>query len=158
MTNQEVARQLQRLKGLLAKASDASDEDFYLQSHWARYLCILVSGFIENALKEIYSDFIHGNSSKPVAGYAIANLMKLNNPNAGRFLEISAAFKPDWRDQLEAFISEDGRKEAIDSIMANRHQIAHGGDVGITLVKVSDYLKKIVVVLEFIETQCRSNQ
>jgi hypothetical protein len=54
---------------------------------------------------------------------------------------------------LEKFIEQEGRKEAIDAIMANRHQIAHGQNSGITVSRVSDYLNKAEEVLEFIEKQ-----
>ena len=51
-------------------------------------------------------------------------------------------------------MDEEGRKDAIDSIMANRHLIAHGKNSGISLVRVKDYLEKSIEVIEFIENQC----
>lgn len=67
---------------------------------------------------------------------------------------ILKAFKSEWGEELEQFLGENGRKDAIDAIMANRNQIVHGQDAGITVVRVKDYLEKCVQVLEFIETQC----
>ena len=46
MKNIEVIRYQQRLDDLFKKIV-AFAEDIELQSHWARYLCILVSGFLE---------------------------------------------------------------------------------------------------------------
>ena len=46
-----------------------------------------------------------------------------------------------------------GRKDAIDTIMANRHLIVHGKNSGITVARVSDYLDKAEEVLEFLEKQ-----
>ena len=51
-------------------------------------------------------------------------------------------------------MEDNGRKDAIDSIMSNRHLIAHGKDSTISLVRVSEYLKKSVEVVEFLEHQC----
>jgi hypothetical protein len=56
---------------------------------------------------------------------------------------------------LELFMEKEGRKEAIDGVMSNRHQIAHGRDTRITVVTVSNYLEKCVEVIEYIENQCR---
>lgn len=154
MNNQEVARQIQRLRSLIEKAREASNDDFDLQAHWARYLCVLVSGLVENGLKEIYSEFIKNKAAKPVADYAIFYLSKLQNPKGERVMELVGSFKKEWRKELETFLADDGRKDAIDSIMNNRNQIAHGKDVGVTVVGVSSYFEKVVVVLEFIETQC----
>jgi hypothetical protein len=53
---------------------------------------------------------------------------------------------------------DQGRKEAIDSIMANRHAIAHGRDSGITVVRVVSYLDKCVEIIEFIEAQCKGRK
>ena len=55
---------------------------------------------------------------------------------------------------LDEFLSEAGRKEAIDGIMSQRHQIAHGRDAGITVARVTAYLTKSVEVIEFVEDQC----
>lgn len=151
MKNREVNQQVQKLQSLVRKVGDASGNDPNLQSHWARYLCILVSGLVENSLKEIYSEFIKGRAAKPVADYAIFYLLKLQNPKAEKVMELVGSFSKEWRNELETFLAVDGRREAIDSIMNNRNQIAHGGNVGVTVVSISNYLKKIIAVLEFIE-------
>lgn len=156
MMNQEVARQVQRLRSLVSKVQEASANDFDLQAHWARYLCILVSGLVENGLKEIYSEFIKNKAAKPVADYAISYLSKLQNPKAEKVMELVGSLRQEWRAELETFLADDGRKDAIDSIMNNRNQIAHGKDVGITIIRVCSYLEKVVAVLEFIEAQCKN--
>jgi len=89
-----------------------------------------------------------------VGDYVESQLERVQNPKASRFVETAQAFNNRWANDLTIFLEEDGRKEAIDAIMANRHQIAHGKDSGITLARVSDYLAKSVRVIEFIETQC----
>ena len=82
-------------------------------------------------------------------------LSRTQNPKAARFIETAQAFKKIWGEELEAFMNQEGRKDAIDPIMNNRHLIAHGKDSGITVARANDYLKKCVEVIEFIETQCR---
>jgi hypothetical protein len=155
MTNREVARRLQQLKALSSKAGNASVSDIELIAHWAKYLCVLTAGFLEVALEEIYSDYIKRNANQATAKFAISMLGRFQNPKASQFLEIAQHFKESWRSDLETFLEEGGRKDAVNSIMANRHQIAHGEYSGITLARVIDYLDKCVEVIEFIETQCR---
>src|ERR687895_2444231 len=58
-------------------------------------------------------------------------------------------------DDLEKFLVEQGRKDAIDSIIANRHAIAHGRDSGITVARVVQYLDRCVEVIDFMEAQCK---
>ncbi len=155
MKNQEISRQIQRLEALYARARDASDTQLDLQAHWARYLCILLSGLVENGIKEIYSDFIGRAASKPVADYAIAYLLTVQNPKAEKILLIAGSFKKEWREQLQVYLDDQGRKDAVDSVMANRNQIAHGKDVNITLGRLRSFLDKVIDVLAFIEQQCR---
>jgi hypothetical protein len=84
-------------------------------------------------------------------------LRTVQNPNAEKITIIARSFDVHWASALEKFLEENGRKDAIDSVMNNRHQIAHGKDVGITIPQVSEYLEKSIEVLEFIETQVRPN-
>lgn len=154
MKNQELSRQLQRINTLLKKVDEATGMDIEMQSHWSKYICVLCAGFIENAISGIYSDFVDSASNNHVANYAKSNLSKIQNPKTAKFVETARAFKESWASDLENFVAIDGRKEAVDSIMQNRHLIAHGKDSGISIVRLKEWLKKSVDILDFIETQC----
>jgi hypothetical protein len=154
MKSQELSRQLERIESLFQRAQDACGDNVEMLSHWAKYLCVLAAGFLENALQDTYSRFVRQSSSEAVQNYATSQLAKILNPKTGRFLEIAGAFKKSWSEDLKVFVDDSGRREAIDSIMQNRHQIAHGQSSDVTLVRVRDYLAKSVQVIEFIESQC----
>ena len=154
MKLKNLASQQQRLSWLIAQANHLPVDQIELRAHWARYICVLLSGFLENSLKEVYSCYARSCSAPAVGDYVESQLERVQNPKASRFVETAQAFNKLWASDLTAFLEEDGRKEAIDAIMANRHQIAHGKDSGITLARISDYLAKSVRVIEFIETQC----
>jgi hypothetical protein len=154
MNNREISRQIQRLQALITKIDLASAGDLELQAHWARYLCVLISGLLENAVGELYGEYVRRQASPSVAAFANASLAAVQTPKTQRFLEIAGRFNSDWREGLTAFVDTDGRRDALDSIIANRHLIAHGKDSGITITRVKDYLTKAIDVLEFIETQC----
>jgi hypothetical protein len=153
MKNAEIARQISAIRELIKKSSAATAADIELQAHWARYACVLAAGLLENSVVILYSNFAILNAQKPVADYATVQIAKVQNPKSKRFIEIARSFKNSWADDLEKFMEQDGRKEAIDAIMANRHQIAHGQNSGITVARVSDYFNKAEQVLEFIEKQ-----
>ena len=154
MLNPRLSSQLQKLRDLFAKVDAACGGDFEMRSHWAKYLCVLSAGFLENAITEVYGDFVRVAASPPVADYAMASLSRIQNPKTSRFIETARLFKSSWADALESYVDSDGRREAIDSIMANRHEIAHGKHPGITLVRIKTYLDRAVEVIEFIEHQC----
>ena len=154
MNNRNISRQIQRLRDLIKKTDEATAGNLELQAHWARYLCVLSSGLLENALVETYSSYVTSKAIPQIAGFASAALSIIQNPKTQKFLEVAGRFDANWRDELELFVAADGRKEAIDSIIANRHLIAHGVDSGITLARLKEYLNRSIEVLEFIEVQC----
>lgn len=154
MKSQPLSSQYQRLTWLITQASQLGGDQFELQAHWARYVCVLASGFLENALIEVYSKYAKACSNLEVSNYVQSTLGKIQNPKCNKFLQTAGAFDKSWEKDLDTFLSAEGRKEAIDAIMANRNLIAHGQDAGITLVRMKDYLAKSVQVIEFIEVQC----
>jgi len=152
--NPDLRRQVTQINDLIARVPAATGGDLELQAHWARYLCVLAAGFLENALFETYSAFVYAGASPAVASFAASRLENISNPKASRFVEIARSFKPIWGDELDRFLADDARKEAIDSIMANRHLIAHGKQSGITIARLRSFFDRAITVVEFIERQC----
>src|SRR5579871_4005924 len=109
MRNREINSQLTRLNALLQRTTQVGNYDPETQAHWARYLCILTAGLIENALKELYSDYARRSTSGPVAKFVAAQLDLIRSPKAGRFVEIAGYFKQDWKDELQQFVDDMGR-------------------------------------------------
>jgi len=155
VTNVQLKRQLQRLEYLLEKARGI-EADFELQGHWGNYMCVLVAGFLENALKELYGDRARRCASPDVASFVLRTLERVQNPKAKRFEEVASAFSGEWGRALEAHLGEDGgrRRSALDSIMSNRHLIAHGKSTSVSVGRIREYLGPSVEVLNFIEAQC----
>jgi hypothetical protein len=154
MKNRELSRQLQRLNNLIARTDEASNSNLELQAHWAKYLCVLCAGFLENLITEIYVEYARVCANEAVAGYVARQLERIQNPNSQNLLNTTYQFKKSWGKELETYLTQDGRKEAIDTIMTNRHKIAHGEDSNITIIRLKEYLAKIIEVAEFMENQC----
>jgi hypothetical protein len=155
--NKDLTRQLDQLDALFQKAREMRN-DLDLLGHWGRYLCVLSAGFLENSIREIYGDRARRCSTRDVSSYVIQSLERVQNPKAQRFLEVTGAFNKSWAHALDKYLSEDDghRKNSIDSIMNNRHLIAHGRNANISVARVREYLDAGVEVLEFIESMCGS--
>lgn len=155
MRNQKLTSQLDSLKSLLSVTDEATGGNIELVGHWGRYLCVLTAGFLENALREVYGDFVRETASPQVARFAAEKLRTISNPKAGRFVETAASFDPVLASDLETFLNADGglRRNAIDSIMSNRNQIAHGGSAQVSVGRVREYLPRCIQVVDFIENQ-----
>jgi hypothetical protein len=154
MKSQSLTSQLQIIKWLIAEAGKLDASQNELRAHWARYICVLSSGFLENAVKDIYSRYARGCSPPAIGDYVSSALARIQNPKSGRFLEVAVAFNKDWADELTNFLEDEGRGDAIDAIMSNRHLIAHGKNSNISLARITEYLNKSVKVIDYIEEQC----
>lgn len=69
--------------------------------------------------------------------------------NAERLLQLVGRFDLNWRKELEEFIAGE-RKAALDSIVANRNQIAHGQSGDLTYARVQTYYANICEIVEFL--------
>lgn len=157
MKDRDLRSQLDSLTSLLDRTNDATGGNIELMGHWGRYLCVLVAGFLENALTVLYSSYVVRGANTSVANYSIRKLENIMNPKASKFVETARSFSKEWGEELEAYLNDDDgrRKNAIDSIMNSRHQIAHGKATGISVAYVRSYLSDCVDVVEFVEKQLR---
>jgi hypothetical protein len=152
MRNRELVRYSQRLKSLFDKAQQLSD-DLELQSHWARYLCVLVCGFLETAVRLIYTEYARTRADINTSNYVSKSLNRFRSPSMGNIIEVTKLFNKQWADDLEQ--STDGQlKDHVNSIVSHRHKIAHGSDTDISYVRVREYYQSAVRVVELIEEQC----
>lgn len=150
--NSELTKQYKKIENLIVKAKTFEPDD-ELRSHLAKYLCVLSSGFIENAIYHAFSD-IAQKSCPPsiVLTYTKGQLYKLQNTNTDKIKELAKSFNPDWWEKgLRDFLQKDNRSTAINYIFKDRHNIAHGRDSEITIDKLEEYLKKTVEVIKYLE-------
>jgi len=149
--NTELNRQYNRISDLITKAKEFEPDDV-LRSHLTKYICVLCSGFIENSVYHTFSDL--ADSSCPpsvVLTYTKSQLYKIQNANSEKIRALAKSFNPDWHDTIRDFLQEDNRGAAINYILKDRHNIAHGRNSDITILKLEDYLNKTVEVIKFIE-------
>jgi hypothetical protein len=114
---------------------------------------VLVSGFIEKSLSEIVLEHARRTGAPSLQRFVEANTSRFTSAKAEKVLQLLAIFDPDWRRQIESTLV-DKNKDAFDSVVSLRHQIAHGSSVGITFVRIKDYFESIVDVIELIQQTC----
>ena len=156
--NTDLERQYIRLNNLITNTRDSFEPDDELQSHMAKYLCILCSGFLENALKLTLSDFAEQRTEdEMIIAYVKSQLSRINNPNARKIRETAKIFSNEFDDSLRDFMQVNDKASAINYIITDRHKIAHGKDSDITIRKIEDYFDKVVEVFVYIEQDLLRN-
>jgi len=155
--NKELQKQSLKILELINEAEKRYEEDEEFQSHFAKYICILCSGFMENAVELIYSDFIKRiTTSEELILFIESNLQKILNPNSEKLKNIVETFNKSWKKDLNDFLQIDEKSAALNYIIKQRHKIAHGEDSLVTLGKIRDYHLKTVEIIEFLENQCNT--
>lgn len=153
----ELVRQSDRIVKLIDDAEKLFDEDDEMRSHMAKYICVLCSGFLENAVYHIYTEYVRSQTpSEPVRLFLSETLRKILNPNSDKLRSIAKQFCSSWETDLKDYIQIDDRATAINYIIKERHRIAHGQDSDITLARVRNYHTKALQVVKFIESQCEA--
>lgn len=153
MSTREVTDYKRRLDNLFAKHDSIPFDEQEIRSHWARYLCVLVSGFIEVSVRSIYTDYSRRKAIPQVANYVDAKLSSFRNVRMGKLLDLTRSFNPEWEAALRT-ATEGELADAIDSVVDLRNQIAHGVSTGISFGNMKDYYKRVLKVIELLEDQC----
>ncbi|AVP97399.1 hypothetical protein C7S18_09420 [Ahniella affigens] len=141
------------LKRLITSVKSNKDLPDEVVGHMGRYLCVICAGFIETSLAEVFADYVTKRSAEEVASFCLDTLRKIQNPKASRIEEVCARFDKSISVPLKQYLDDGAgaRRLSIDSVMNNRHQIAHGKQSSITIGQVETHLERAIDVFVFIE-------
>lgn len=134
----------------LVKNLDPAEE---LLAHWAKYLCVLTSGLIENSLRIILTRYVADKASPQVANFVESKIKGITNLNDEKISQLLGAFSSEWGDRFTTKRTEP-QKAAIDSVIANRHLIVHGRSVGLSFVRMKEYFEEVVKTIKLIDENC----
>jgi len=148
----QVDREKQRLDNTFKRASGIK-EDLELSADFARYLCVLVSGFLEQAVIEILFEYTRQRSAESIQRYVGSKLRRFTTANAQNVTDLVGSLDPDWQVDLRAYLVDE-HKDAVDSVVNIRHAVAHGRFVGVTMASVNRYYQRVKEVVDHIADLC----
>lgn len=141
-----------RLDATFERASGIQG-DAELLSDFARHLCVLVSGFLEQAVIELTMEHVRRQASPSIQRYAADRLRSFRNANTQKLLKLLGSFDEGWFQDLERYIVDE-RKDAVDSVTNLRNAISHGRFAGVTISRVRAYYKEVNLVVDHIAGLC----
>jgi hypothetical protein len=144
----EVSRLKKRLDTTFTRAP-ASSADIEVQADFAKYLCVLVSGFLENAVIALVLEVAQKRSAPEIALFVERQLEYWTNPNCDKIITLLGDFSPTWRKHAEDYLVDE-RRAAVNSLVALRHKIAHGESVGTSLGQIKAYYATVLDVVGFV--------
>lgn len=153
----ERVRYRQRIKSLVANPPTSVEgigSELEIQAHWAKYTCVLISGFIEQAVKEIILEHASANAAPRIRKYIEGTWPDSKNMRSDAIKDILEHLDPGWSAQYETWVKNEERKKEINEIITWRNAIAHGKESNtnnVTLGSVSTKFQVACQLVDFIE-------
>jgi hypothetical protein len=139
-----------QLDATFGRIAAIDHSEFELRADFARYLCVLVNGYLEQSIRNACAEYAKRRAQPSVANFVVKATSRLSSLKASSLKEQLLAFDASWQDELDALIVDEV-KDAIDSVVSLRHGIAHGQGFDITFERISRYyveVSKAVVSIE----------
>ena len=92
----------------------------------ARYLCVRVSGYLEQATAVILRDHCTKNAWGTVQRFAISWLDRTPNRTSDALVKLVRSFSEEGADELLEFLAIEERGPSLNSLIGVRNDIAHG--------------------------------
>lgn len=142
----EIISNKQRIKNIIRKYKPIDDDE--LKKDIARYVCVLVSGYIEESLRLLINNYANGKSSPKIQHYVNSNIKRITNCKYNKIIDVLNAFDSAWSDDFTTKVSTQEPipnqfKDSIDSVVSTRHEIAHGKNSGISIVRIEEYFQNV---------------
>lgn len=148
----QVQRERQRLDDTFKRASRLKG-DPELSSDFARHLCVLVSGFLEQAAIELLLEHVRQRSPQSIQRHIGQHLRRFSSAKANNLIALFGSFDLAWEADLKLYLV-DQYKDAVDAVVDLRHNIAHGRDTVVTMSRITEYYDHVKEVVEHIADLC----
>lgn len=153
MTGRAAVHRLTTRLDVTFERIDQLDADLEIRADFARYLCVLVSGYVENAVAELLMEHCRRTSGPGVQRFVEHRLERFTNPNAQRVGDLLGQFQTEWRSSFDTFVVDE-RKAALDSALNLRNSVAHGQSIGVTYSRIQGYYEQIKLVIGYVADLC----
>lgn len=145
-------RERDRVKRVIEIGKQLPLDEAETIGHWGRYACITCTGYIEVALRLVVQTHVQSKATSEIATYVVRDIEGVQNPKAEKIIKVLRCFSDNWAEAMEKYLAANPAvKDAIDSLMANRHLIAHGRPCSISIGRVSDYFEQADQAIDFLD-------
>lgn len=141
----EVARRKQRLNAVFG-AIDGAGLSGELTSHFARYLCVLLSGYAEQSVKELVTQYCRLKADPRIQRFVGQQLKRIRNIDEEKLRSLLESLDPQWWADIQQRFPD--QLSAFGSVAAVRNSVSHGGDAGITMATMKQYRDQVYEVVD----------
>ena len=150
--NIKTQQYIRDLDSLKTKTENENDEE--VKSYLVKLMCVRTAGLLEVFLKTRISEYSKGKMPPEINRFLTSKFKDITNLKSSKFEDVLNSFSVDWRDKFRSYLDDhEQEKLSLDSVIAQRHNIAHGqpSNIGLaSMVQYYDDVKSIVVYLDTI--------
>lgn len=147
MKTQQYIRDLDNLK----KKIDEVDDD-EVKSSLLKLFCIRTAGLLEVFLKTRISEYSKGKVPKEINRFMTAKFKDITNLKSTKFIDVLNSFSVEWSDNFKDYLEEhEQEKDSLDSIISQRHNIAHGQSSNIGQVAMGQYFEDVKHIVTYLD-------
>lgn len=145
----EIARLRKSLDSLFERAFDL-DPSAETAGDINRYVCIRVSGFLEQVLLSLGRSVAERMSGGISRDFGLSWLNRAPNPSSAEVIRFVQRFSNAWGAELRALLADDERGERLNALVGIRNDIAHGKNQGLSAVQAFGYYEVVTEVAEWL--------
>jgi len=134
----------------VAKSKQIGGSDPEIAAMMSSYLAVFISGIYEDCIEYLFKERAGRNKDSEIQNF-VENIMDkdFRNPNYEKIRDFLKYLNETYGDQLDKLGNE--YKDALNSIVNNKNQIAHGGTCNATINDIITYHKKALKIFEELE-------
>lgn len=141
-----------RIERIFELADDCDDDE--IKSELACFAAVLSSGLVESACRHSLLSYTSKRANRQILSYVEANLYFFQNAKTSKIEELLRSFDPDFADRMRSSLTEE-ELAAIDSVVNNKNNLAHGENPGLSLEVMKGYYGYIKTALEKLASICK---
>lgn len=125
-------------------------DDDELRAELTKHLCVLCSGLLEVSCRDIIARYAKPRTDATVFRFVESRIGDLQSATIGNMHSLLSSFDPSRAETWLVGLTDEQR-DSVDSIVNNRHQIAHGRSIGLSFDVLNRYRSAANQVVASIE-------
>ncbi|MGW2251970.1 HEPN domain-containing protein [Kitasatospora sp. NPDC001660] len=113
--------------------------DIALQEDLHKYMCIRMSGFLEQLMFEAISGYLASSTGGPGGNFAISWWKKSPNLTPEALEKLIARFGEPWASEIKNFLDQQDRRKDLGLLLGVRNKVAHGQSYSGGKMNVTNY-------------------
>ncbi len=143
-------QRIEELVNFLKSSDKKSNIGAEIESHLTKHVCILISGHIEQSLKEIILEYADIESPPWVLRYIDKSWARSRNMKSAVIIGILNSFNDDWGTLFDKWIMANDRKKELNEAIEWRNTISHGKESDVSNITIKSAMTKFQLSCDFV--------